>query len=287
MNNTPSMGIIGAGFVGGAMIRGFSGYANIKVYDKFKDIGSLYEVCQQDVIFVCVPTPMRKSGECDTRIVKSCLDEVERELNNQEYGDVKTVVIRSTVPPNFIEDVIDYECIDVMYMPEFLTERTADLDFINATRFILGHDGTIPSLRRTELVRRLFNNRFPNTRFVVTSFEAAGLIKYGTNNFFTVKLSYFNELAKIAEAYGEDGQEIINEILEDGRIGRSHFQVPGPDGDYGWGGHCFPKDNRAFSHIAGFVSEPARMVDAAWEVNEEVRKNRNWEQQKGRAVSDD
>lgn len=281
MEKLPSIGVIGAGFVGGALIRGFAHYTDVKFYDKIKG-GDFKEACDQDVIFVAVPTPMEPSGAVNTTIVEEVVADI------HDTTQFKPVVLRSTLPPQFFPRVqADFFNNEIIYMPEFLTERTADLDFINATRFIIGTDGgNYKSISdEARKVVELFEGRFPRTRVVLMSWEAASLVKYGTNNFFAVKLSYFNELAKVAKSFGEDSDEVINEILQDGRIGRSHFQVPGHDGDYGWGGHCLPKDNRGYSNFARLQGIITEVADAAWSVNKRVRKNKDWEKMKGRAVS--
>jgi UDPglucose 6-dehydrogenase len=246
------------------------------VYDLGKGVGSLDDIVDKsDVIFVAVPTPMRKDGSCDTRIIEEVLLEIDGKLTQKTE-----VVVRSTCPPKFFEPMQrKLNKTSLVFMPEFLTERTADLDFINAPRYIFGVE--YPNLPL--LVADVFEERFPRTRQAKMTWEEASLVKYGTNVFFTVKIAFFNEIHQIAEDMGADPNDVIAEILQDGRIGRSHFQVPGHDGDFGFGGHCFPKDNRAFS---AFTDEYL-MADAAWEVNNRMRSNRDWEEQKGRAVSDD
>jgi UDPglucose 6-dehydrogenase len=262
------------------MIRGFAQSNPITVYDKHQGIGSLEEVVRDgQVIFVCVPTPMRKDGSCDTRIVEEVITEIDKEAAFLSSA-APEVVIRSTVPPEFLEELEErVEHIHLLFMPEFLTERTADLDFINSSRFIIGGN----SFEDSRYLRHALKMRFPRTRIACMSFTEAALVKYGTNTFFTVKLSFFNELYNEVLEHGGDPDAVLAEIMQDGRIGRSHFQVPGHDGDLGWGGHCFPKDNRAYSSFA----QSSKMVDAAWEVNEEFRENRDWEDQTGRAVSED
>ena len=282
----PVMGFVGAGFVGGAAIRAFSGYNNIVVYDKGLGIGTLKEVCEKaDTIWVAVPTPARKNGDCDTRIVEEAVHLIDDaiEAADREFDEVE-VVVRSTVPPEFLRELsegVDNICL--LFMPEFLTERTADLDFITAPRFIIG---TASTDEKTDLAytERVLMNRFPSTRIKVMSLEEASLVKYATNNFFAMKISFFNELYKIAEALDADPTEVINEVVQDGRIGRSHFMVPGHDGDFGYGGHCFPKDVRAYSNFA----YPNTIMSSATEyVNHTVRTNKDWEKMKGRAVSED
>lgn len=281
MTKLPSMGVIGAGFVGGALIRAFSQYTDIKVYDTGKDIGKFEDVLGQDIIFICLPSPMKQSGECDCSLVYNTLV-----LIDQALVEPKTVIIKSTLPPRFFEQTQDkLKLLSIGYMPEFLTERTADIDFINSSRFILGTESG--AIQDHEAVYDLFKGRFPRTRFVTMTWEEASLVKYGTNTFFTVKLSFFNELYRLAEQLEADPTEVIEEILQDGRIGRSHFQVPGHDKDHGWGGHCFPKDNRAYSYFSKLENINSKMIDAAWEVNEEVRSDKDWMDMKGRAISDD
>lgn len=265
-----SLGFIGAGFVGGAMIRAFSGYAPITIYDKGLNIGTLNSVIRNsDMVFLSLPTPEKANGACDTSIIESVMDEIDLMLDIYEEPEPMPVVIRSTTDPNWFSCADNkYRHIDLMFMPEFLTARSADLDFIMSSRFIFGvGDPEFPT-EGQRLVQTVFENRFPRTRQVVMSWEEAALVKYATNNFFCVKISFFNELFDVCEALGVNGTNVIEEVMNDGRIGRSHFKVPGPDGKRGYGGACFPKDSAAFAKI----SDPNNtMVTAAREVNRRVR----------------
>jgi len=291
----PSIGLIGLGFVGGAMYKGFAGHTDIYCYDKDRNVGSYDEVANADIIFVAVPTPMHPDGSCDTRIIESVLENLEFEFKNRTVR--KPVVIRSTVPPYFCARMAELYggWMEIIFMPEFLTERTATLDFIQSSRFILGTDpdsfvnGRFDSQMNPDvmMVAELFRSRFPKTRIPILTWQEASLVKYATNTFFTIKLSFFNELFGVCGAAGANPDNVIGEVLEDGRIGRSHFAVPGHDGDFGWGGHCFPKDNRAYAAIVSALGLKSLMADAAWDVNEVVRSNRDWERQIGRAVSQD
>jgi len=266
------VGIIGLGFVGGATSRAFAQYADVKVYDKYKNIGDIKEAAGQDIVFLCLPTPMGNDGSCDTSII----DEVLHELNYDYPNPDREIVIKSTCPPKFFKEAQDaypYAGL-IIFNPEFLTARTADLDFIQSPRFIFGVQQ--PHKKRLRVLD-LFEKRFPGTPLRIMHWEEAALVKYGCNVFFTVKLSFFNELAMVAEKLNVDFPTIVSEILQDGRIGRSHFQVPGHDGDKGWGGACFPKDNRAFSKFAYDLGVPPFMSNAAWTVNKHVRNNRDWE----------
>ncbi len=286
-NDLPTLGFVGAGFVGGAAIRAFSGYNNIVVYDKGLEIGSMAEVVEKaDVIFVAVPTPMRKDGTCDTRIVEEVVLEIDEAVYDADRGfDNMEVVLRSTVPPQFLKELWDgVEHFSLLFMPEFLTERTADLDFITAPRYIIGTEDILDEEGYCNTVA-LLENRFPGTRIALMSLEEAALVKYMTNCFFAMKISFFNEVYKVASnVVGAEPSTVINEIIQDGRIGRSHFMVPGHDGDFGYGGHCFPKDVNAYISFGDPWNE---MAKATMRVNDKVRKNRDWEKMTGRAVSED
>ena len=290
----PTLGFVGAGFVGGAMIRAFSGYNDLVVYDLGKGIGTMEEVVEKsDAIFVSLPSPMRKDGSCDTRIIEEVVMDIDTRLMETGRATCE-VVLRSTVPPTFLMELGDsLRAAELVFMPEFLTERTADLDFIMASRYILGVGNNALPGETAPITQDILRARFPKTRISVVSWEEAAMIKYASNVFFTIKLSFFNELAQHCDTLDAisgfcDWENVRDELMNDGRIGRSHFNVPGPDGNLGWGGHCFPKDNRAYSYfVKDKLEQSTHMVDAAWTVNEEVREERDWESDVGRAVSED
>jgi len=266
------LGFIGSGFVGGAMIRGFSNFFPISVYDKGKDIGSLKHVVENsDVIFLCLPTPEDVNGECDTSIVHSVLMDLHSALENAHLCD-KEVVIRSTVPPEWISSVArGLDRLTLLFMPEFLTARCADLDFINSNRFVIGTGEPADSMDYI-MTKAVFERRFPGAPVKIMTWEEAAMLKYAVNNFFVVKVSFFNEIYDMCVNMDVDPDRVIHEMLNDGRIGRSHWQVPGPDGKRGYGGACFPKDSAAYCHIARAVDVEPIMVTAARKVNQRVRR---------------
>lgn len=278
---TYSIGIIGAGFVGGAISRAFSGYVDVKIYDKYKNMGCKYtDVINQDLIFICLPTPMRQDGSIDLSILDSALGELSRALPEDDY---KTTIIKSTIPPGTCERFsAKYRNLSLVFSPEFLTERTADLDFIQQSRIIIGAGEDFSDQR---IVEAIFRSRFPNVPMVWMTWDEAALVKYGTNVFFCTKLSYFNELHQICEALDIDSKKVIGEILNDGRIGRSHYLVPGSDGKLGFSGSCFPKDLNGYIQFAKEYGILPTMAEAAWNKNLEVRPEKDWLLLKGRAVS--
>ncbi|MCF8019825.1 MAG: hypothetical protein K9L62_10480 [Vallitaleaceae bacterium] len=270
----PKIGIIGFGFLGRALAHGFVLHADIKIYDKYQDeFNSLEEtVNTSDFIFVGVPTPMADDGSQDLSNIYDAVKNVD-----EVAIESKTIIIRSTVIPGTTRKVAEeYPRHNFVFFPEFLTERTAKLDFINASRLIFGGDPL-----STKKVENLFRERFPHTPIFKTTWEASEMVKYMSNCFFAIKISFLNEIYDIAEYAGVPYEELRNMWLSDYRIGNSHTDVPGHDGDRGYGGKCFPKDVKAFVKWAEEQNVNMDMCRAADAVNERIRKKKDWFNIKG------
>ena len=292
----PSIGVIGHGFVGKAISDGFKHYTDVKVYDinPMNTVHDYFDVVAQDILFVCLPTPMLPDGNVDLKIVRNALHTLDSALQVQH----KPVIIKSTIPPLALEQLAkDFRPnIHLIYSPEFLTERTAMLDFQQQNRLIFG-DYVSDVSATTDLVdaydknitqiNTLFSNRFPLVPTIWTTVRQASLVKYFTNVFFATKISLMNEFAQVAMALGMDPNETIEMVLLDQRIGRSHWQVPGHDGKYGFGGSCFPKDINGYMSIARELGVAPMLALAAWHKNLEVRPEKDWEKLVGRAVSEE
>lgn len=278
----PSVGCIGQGFVGSAVADGFKHYTSVKAFDldKSRCVDSYEDTINQDVLFVCLPTPMRPDGVVDISIIESALLQLDEKL--VEIGQHKTVLLKSTCPPSWLENQPKWRCVDLVLNPEFLTERTARLDFQQANRHIFGTSDGRP---RQDIIS-LFEARFPGVPRFWTCQVEASLIKYATNAFFCTKVSFFNELSQVCEAHGLNFESVAGKVMLDQRIGRSHWQTPGHDGRKGFGGSCFPKDINGFIHIAEDAGVDPKVAKAVWEKNLEVRPERDWENLKGRAVSE-
>ena len=110
------------------------------------------------------------------------------------------------------------------------------------------------------------------------------MVKYFLNCFLATKVSFANEMYQICDKLGIDYDKVIEYAKYDDRLGKSHLNVPGPDGDFGYGGHCFPKDVKALIEVAMSYDMNPTMLIATNEKNNEVRKDRDWEKQEGRAV---
>jgi len=133
-------------------------------------------------------------------------------------------------------------------------------------------------------VARVFRKAFPKVPIIKTNSTYAETIKYVTNCFLATKVSFANEMYQLCESLNIDYDKVIEYAKFDERLGYSHWAVPGPDGDFGFGGHCFPKDMNALIHLGNSLGVDLQTIKSAIETNDKVRQNRDWEQQKGRAI---
>jgi len=275
-----NIGIIGQGFVGNAIYQKFKGYFDVLTYDldeSKRTTDTLEAVVEaSDVVFVCVPTPMKRvDGSCDISIVESVLSQI----NN--VGKDVIVVIKSTIPPTTTEMFNNtFKSITIVFNPEFLTEANAVQDFENQSKIILGgpRNGTTP-------LKQIYRLVFPTTPIIKTGSTHAEMVKYLTNTFLATKVSFANEIYQVCDKLGLDYDKVVEYATYDERLGKSHWSVPGPDGDLGFGGHCFPKDLSAMLKLTEMLNTTNNVLSATEQTNKVVRTDKDWEGMEGRAVS--
>ncbi len=202
-----------------------------------------------DAVFVCVDTPYEDKFQL--------MDEVLRDCNL--YLKHNIICCKSTCSPIFYKSAVKrYAHIKILFYPEFLSHWSNKKDFKNQEYIILGGKKDASIQMHGILKQRL--KKLKEVHY--TTIEAAAFVKYCANYFFTLKVTYANDIhilhkkLKIKESFGK----LTDLIGNDKRIGKSHFQVPGRDQMYGWGGHCFPKDMKELidfsnSPLASFVLE--------------------------------
>lgn len=236
-----NIGIIGKGFVGNAIAESYN-YKHVYFYDPFKpgSVGSVADLCICHAIFICVPTPKAADGSCDTSIVESTL----QELVDAQYCGL--VIAKSTAPFEIYERFA--EKLDLAFVPEFLRGAHAVDDYLNSEFMIVGSKSWAV---HASVVEVLYNsNLYKLSAFRRLSIREACLVKYFENSFLATKVSLMNEFHFLAKALGVNWENTVEALALDPRIGQDHTKVPGPDGLYGWGGHCLPKDTEALISIA-------------------------------------
>lgn len=216
-------------------------------------------VTDADFIFTCVPTPQDEDGSADLSYVIAASKAMKDLLKANAI-----VVTKSTVPVGSafqVENAIGRSDIHVASNPEFLREGAAVVDFQNPDRIVVG--------ARSDAVAQKVMDLYADVdcQKVLTSQPAAELIKYASNSFLAIKLSFVNDIAALCEATGADPIAVMHGMGLDTRIG-DRFLAPGP----GWGGSCFPKDTRALASIADGYGIQIPLIDAAIASNEKAHK---------------
>ena len=270
-----NIGIIGQGFVGNAVYQKFKNFFNVFTYDlNSKLCNSNFEEISKNcsIVFICLPTPMNSDGSCDTSIVEDTI---------AKFSSKTIIINKSTVPPGTTERFNSkYKNLQIVFNPEFLTERNAVQDFNSQNRIIIG--GPRPA---TTIVKNVFSKVFPSAHIIKTGSTHAEMIKYFTNSFLATKGSFANEMYDLCLKLNLDYDKVVEYSVLDKRIGNSHLNVPGPDGDLGFGGHCFPKDLSAIIKLSDELGSINYLLKSVIKTNNKVRINRDWEKMKGRAVN--
>lgn len=255
----PKIGIIGVGYVGGALKYWFD-KENFEsfFYDKHKNIGSLQDLNKAEIVFVCLPTPFIEENDkgFDDSVVLETLGKIE---------DEKIIIIRSTVLPGSTESYQKkFPQHRFLMNPEFLRAKTAIQDFVNPDRQIIGFTD------KSKDVAEKILNILPKAPFkkVVTVTEAE-MIKYFGNIFLASRVIFANQIYDLCQKIGID-YEIVKECAgADPRIGHSHFSIF-HDGYRGYSGACLPKDTRALIQFTKKLGAEPKLFKVLEEINKEL-----------------
>ena len=277
-----NIGIIGNGFVGNATKQLECKDITIKIFDINPDLCypkniKLKDLLDCEIIFISVPTPMNTDGSCYLNIINNVLENL-REIKFNNY-----IVLRSTVPVGTSDNL------KVNFMPEFLTEKNYINDFINNKEWIFGMLDSTDNNFKNRIIQ-LFNLAFKNKRikymnlYFLTNKEAE-MVKMFRNCYLSTKVSFCNEIYQFCNLKGINYENVRTLATKDERIKESHTKVPGHDGKLGFGGTCFPKDTSSLRYEMEKSGMKPYILNAIIERNETVdRKEKDWEEDKGRAV---
>lgn len=257
----PKIGIVGLGFVGNAVKSAYENtLAKLVLKDPAKGHIPLYtELLDCDAIFICVPSPSLPNGSCDTSILESALLDI--------IGFKGVIISKVTAPPNVYEGLqILYP--NLVHVPEFLVAATATRDYVSEENVIIG--GSIQAYKHEAFnILKIGQANLKNAAY--TTIGEAALAKYIVNSFLATKVVFMNEMYQLATKLGYDWRMIRMLIDIDKRIGNSHTQVPGPDGQLGFGGGCFPKDTQAIINFANELEIDLNVLKSAVKKNTLIR----------------
>lgn len=218
-----------------------------------------------EIIFICVGTPPKKSGDADLSQVFKSAEDIGKALVGY-----KVVVTKSTVPPGTNRRVYDIinrnkpegSSFSIASVPEFLREGTAISDTLTPDRIVIGTTSDRARTLLTELHKTI------DGKFVYCNVETAELIKYASNSMLSVKISFANAIAIIAEKVGADAEKVLEGVGLDRRIGRNFLYA-----GVGYGGSCFPKDVKALIAMANEYDYDFGMLREVEQINLQARNN--------------
>ncbi len=262
------VGIVGFGFVGKALKNSLRDNVNcIEIDPKLGTNLNDLKSHAPNIVFICLPTPMNDDGSQNIDLVIDAISEINK------FNQDLLIVIKSTILPKYVEDVLNiYQ--DLIINPEFLREKFANEDFINSEIIVFGGDET----NCTKLAN--FYKKYTDCickDYVNTDALSASLVKYTINSFLALKVVFFNEIKSIFDNLNTKNNwlDFISSLSKDKRMGNSHMNVPGPDGRYGFGGPCFPKDVKALIEYSQEVGYELTLLKKANSINNNIRAKYN------------
>lgn len=250
--------IIGYGFVGGAVGESIKTKYDLEIIDPSLGYQEEEHKFNVDGIILCLPAPTLDDGTVDVSLIEHYLVKVKEKNPNVP------VLIKSTILPDFANRILELNP-NSNFSPEYLTAVNAKEDFKNAKFMVFS--GT-----HGAFWEEVFKGCTKVETVVHCEPYQASFMKHTINSFLATKVIWFNELYKLHEKYGSDFDTLIKLVSLDERIGSSHMKVPGPDGQFGFGGACFPKDTKALHHFSKTQNITLNVLETAISVNKDIRK---------------
>lgn len=258
------LGVIGKGFVGGAIHNYFhDAGCEVFVYDKYKQIGSIEDMKERHVVYVCLPTPLIPTFGYDYKELYS----VGEALKRMQFKGI--VILKSTVEPGFSRKFAEKFGLQVVYNPEFLSTATADKDFAEQRHIVLGT--TLEQIKICGAVSDFYRYFFHDANISISEYEEAECVKLFCNSFYAVKVQIFNEFALLCMRLGVNYDNVRIMMLQNGWINPMHTLVPGTDGKYSYGNICFPKDTNALAEFMERHGSPHKVLSACIEERNGMR----------------
>jgi UDPglucose 6-dehydrogenase len=264
------IGVIGIGVVGGATYKSFldkcqNSDIEVVAFDKYKNIGTFENMIDTDMVFLCLPTLYNYEL---MSYDKSSIHEICSELSKVQYKGL--VIIKSTVEPTNSQNFADTYNLFVIHNPEFLSARTAYEDFHNQKHIIIGKTNQIIDCH-VDKILNFYKTYYSDADVTLCTSTESESIKIFCNNFYSVKIQFFNELYLLCQKINIDYETIRTAMLKNGWINPMHTIVPGTDGQLSYGGMCFPKDTNALLSFMKTVDSPHKILEATVNEHNEMR----------------
>tara|TARA_B100000989_G_scaffold163171_1_gene121893 strand:+ start:991 stop:1836 length:846 start_codon:yes stop_codon:yes gene_type:complete len=258
------VGIIGYGFVGRALHSSFKENVTTQIVDPKlnKKLDNLKSF-KPNIVFISVPTPMKKDSTQDISILRKVL----KDLSKLKLSSL--IVLKSTIlPSNLIK--VKKIMPKLILNPEFLRERYASEDFISSEMILFG--GKLNNTKKLEDFYRK-HTKCKCEDYVHTDLISSSLVKYTINTFLATKVIFFNEIFNVFNKSGTkiNWSSFIKILEKDSRMGKSHMMVPGPDNRLGFGGACFPKDITALINYSIELNEKLSLLEKTVQINNQIR----------------
>lgn len=244
--------IAGYGFVGKAHEAILKNYHNLTIVDPKYNDNNIKDI-DADAIIVCVSTPSCEDGSCDITHILEVIEATHINI---------PILIKSTISIegwNKIKETFPRH--RITFSPEYLRAANHINDMLHVKQIELGGDST-------KFWKDIFKVIFPSAKIIINDPKVLIINKYARNSFLATKVSWFNQLYDLCEAYDVDYQEVADVVSSDHRIGVSHTDVTQARG---WGGHCFPKDTQALIHSAESLGVSLSLLKEAVEYNNKIR----------------
>jgi UDPglucose 6-dehydrogenase len=253
------IGIIGLGFVGGAVA---FAHRNQELIIRDPKLGnksaSIEEIKTCDAIYICVPSPMLEDGHCDDSYMHHVLKELE--------GYDNVIICKSTIPPG-VYAKLQNQYPNIVHSPEFLTAANANADYVSALWMLVGGDNKWCD----DAITVMKNGSISATHFHKTNIQTASLFKYLANSFMATKVTFMNDFYKLTKHLDVSWDDVKTIAKNDTRLGNSHWDVPGPDGQFGYGGACFPKDVAAILKHSSDIGIKLELLGRVEDINKKYR----------------
>lgn len=268
-SNLPTIGVIGLGFVGGAIKDVFAerGYT-VKGYDLYKESDEMHDVVKCDLIFLCLPTVFSSARKEYNKkaLISSCAA-----LKEHNYSG--PLLIKCTVEPGTTAALSkQFPTLKLVHNPEFLTAATAKSDFENQDHIVIGASSAVDDAD-VQIMTSFYQQAFPGAQISHCTSTESESMKIFANSFYAVKIQFFNEMYALCQKTGADYNKVRDMILKNGWVNPMHTNVPGTDGGLSYGGLCFPKDTNALLHKMRSFGTPSKVLEATIEERNSMRKD--------------